>query len=231
MQQIDQTVVDAASSGSWVAIAALVVWALIAIAKSSWTPTSWTPPAHLRPLIALGLGEVYGVLEAVVGGMKWGPALVRGFMVAAFAIAGQEIVGKVKDAAGGGAGSSSGQLPPKDGGMWTGAGDGGSTHRAALALAMSLALALSGCGRLTPAQTATLGSAVPKIAGAGCEIVQSFTDASWVKFLCRVVEGGGISNMSTGAPGVDARPRVVEVEVLVPKEQADAFAAANHASQ
>jgi hypothetical protein len=160
-----------------------------------------------------------------------GPALVRGFMVAAFAIAGQEIVGKVKDAAGGGAGSSNGQLPPKDGGMWTGAGDGGSTHRAALALAMSLALALSGCGRLTPAQTATLGSAVPKIAGAGCEIVQSFTDASWVKFLCRVVEGGGISNMSTGAPGVDARPRVVEVEVLVPKEQADAFAAANHASQ
>lgn len=93
---------------------------------------------------------------------------------------------------------------------------------------VALVAPTAGCSSLTPAQTATLATEVPKIAGAGCQVAQSFTDSGLVKFLCRIVEGGGLANMSTGPAGLDARPQpAVEIEVLVPKDQADAFAKAH----
>lgn len=224
MDPVDQTVQDSASRGSWAAIAALVVWALIALAKSDKTPLWLTPPPAWRPLVAVLLGQVYAVLEAGVHGMPWGAAVVRGFVVAAAAIAGQELGSKLtsppaptapKDSS-----APSSAAPPPTGDM-----------RVALAWAAclaTLALLCSGCSAFTPAQNATLAAEVPKIAGAGCQVAQSFTDSGLVKFLCRIVEGGGLANMSTGPAGLDARPqRAVEIEVLVPKDQADAFAKAH----
>lgn len=92
---------------------------------------------------------------------------------------------------------------------------------------------LGGCSSFTPAQNATLGAQVPKLAGAGCAIADAFGAGQYVRFLCKVLESGtgdgALSNMSTG-PDVVARPaRYTTVEVLVPREQAEAFAAANGA--
>lgn len=93
-----------------------------------------------------------------------------------------------------------------------------------------LVLLLVGCsGSLTPAQSA--GAA--KIPGAVCDVAQGFTDAFAVKFICSVIASGAISNMSTGPGGsVDARPeKPARFEVIVPKEQASAFAKEHGAPQ
>lgn len=89
MEQIDSTLVESASKGSWVAVAALVTWALIAAMKSDRIPINIPPRA--RPIIALVLGQVFAVLSAVMGGVSWPAAVVSGVAAAAFAIAGQEI--------------------------------------------------------------------------------------------------------------------------------------------
>lgn len=245
MDPIDQTVQDSAAKGSWAAIAALVVWAVIALAKSDKTPPWMTPPVAWRPLIAVLLGQVYAVLEAGVHGMPWGSAVVRGFVVAAAAIAGQELKSKLTSppapAAPKGSGdsaSSSDDVPPVAKRVALGAyrivapaHRGPDALTAAYLAAIVTALGvLPGCSAFTPAQNATIAAEVPKIANAGCTIAQGFTDNKFVKFLCKVVESGGdgvLSNMSTGPGSVSRSPKTMEVEVLVPKEQADAFAKEN----
>lgn len=225
MDPIDQTVQDSAAKGSRAAITALVIWAVIAIAKSNATPPWMTPPAAWRPLVAVLLGQGYAALEAVVHGMPWGSAVVRGFVVAAAAIAGQEVGSKLTSGGTPAAPADpGGQLPPDF--PTKPAGDA----RLMLAWAAALCLMLSGCSAFSPAQNATIAAEVPKIANAGCAIAESFTDNKFVKFICKVVESGGdgvLSNMSTGPGGVSRSPRVIEVEVLVPKAQAEAFAKEN----
>jgi hypothetical protein len=95
MDPIDQTVQDSASHGSWAAIAALIVWGSVAMLKSERTPPWLTPPPAYRPLVALALGQAYAILELVVHGMPWGSAVVRGIVVAAIAIGGQELGSKL----------------------------------------------------------------------------------------------------------------------------------------
>jgi hypothetical protein len=94
MDPISDTIQESASRGGYAAIAALIVWASIAVIKRDDVPIP-LPPRY-RPLLALALGQVYAVLETVVGGMPWGAAVVRGLVVAAGAIAVHEVGSKVR---------------------------------------------------------------------------------------------------------------------------------------
>jgi hypothetical protein len=99
MDPIDQTVQDSASHGSWAAIAALVVWGSVAVLKSEQDaalahPAAGVPARSWR----FALGQAYAVLELVVHGMPWGSAVVRGVVVAAIAIGGQELGSKLNQA-------------------------------------------------------------------------------------------------------------------------------------
>lgn len=96
MDQVSESIQESASRGEYAAVAALVVWALVALVKRPDIPIPLPPRA--RPLLALGLGQVYAVLEAVVGGMPWGAAIVRGLVVAAGAIAAHEVGSKLRSA-------------------------------------------------------------------------------------------------------------------------------------
>lgn len=129
VEPIDRSIQDSASRGSYVGLAAFVVWALIAALKSDRIPIDI--PARARPFIALVLGQIYGVLEAVVGGMAWRSAIIRGIIVAAVAIAGQEWGSKLRKP-----GSGPPSTPPP--------------------MVFVLALVLAGCG----AQKAQLESAL-----------------------------------------------------------------------
>lgn len=90
---LDDAIQDSAAHGSYAAIAAVLVWLAIKIVKRDDIPIPLPPRA--RPFVALGLGQVYAVLEAVIGGMPWGAAVVRGLVVAATAIAFHEVGSKL----------------------------------------------------------------------------------------------------------------------------------------
>lgn len=107
MPEIDQSLQDSAGRGSYAALAALLVWALIAVLKRDDVPIPLPPRA--RPFVALALGQVYGVLEAVVGGMPWRAAVLRGLVVAVSAIGLHEVVSKARPA---GEPSSTPKPPP-----------------------------------------------------------------------------------------------------------------------
>lgn len=94
MDPITDSIHDSASRGGYAAIAAIAIWAIIALVKRDDIPIPLPPRA--RPLLALALGQVYAVLEAVVGGMPWGAAVVRGLVVAAGAIATHEVGSKLR---------------------------------------------------------------------------------------------------------------------------------------
>jgi Mrp family chromosome partitioning ATPase len=89
MDQIDPTIAEQAGAGRHVAIAAVIVWALVAAMKSPAFPLDIPPKA--RPWLALALGQVYAVLAAVVGGIPWGAALVDGLVATTLAVTGQEL--------------------------------------------------------------------------------------------------------------------------------------------
>ncbi len=96
MDPINTSIQESAARGGYAALAAIVVWAVIAIVKRDDVPIP-LPPRY-RPLLALALGQVYAVLEAVVGGMPWGAAIVRGLVVAAGAVAMHEVGSKLRAA-------------------------------------------------------------------------------------------------------------------------------------
>lgn len=79
---------ERAGAGDFVALAALVIWVLVTLAKSAWIPVEVPPRA--RPILALGLGQVFTVLVAVVDGASAGQAVVSGLVASALAIAAQE---------------------------------------------------------------------------------------------------------------------------------------------
>lgn len=89
MDEIDSTIAEQAGAGRHVAIAAVIVWALVATLKSPAFPLQVPPRA--RPWLALALGQVYAVLAAVVGGVPWGVALVDGLIATTLAVTGQDL--------------------------------------------------------------------------------------------------------------------------------------------
>lgn len=196
------TIQDSAANGDRVAIAAVTVWALIAIVKRPEVPIPLPPRA--RPFLALGLGQVYGVLEAVVGGMAWRSALLRGLVVACAAIAAHEIASKAKGP------TDPPSVPP--------------VVMSSLVLAM--ALLLTSCTPFERAQARTIGVPIARVIGAVCERVASTTGDPWVDFSCSIVRAAGdvLGNMDTrGDKPEGPAPEPVTFTVRVPAEQADAF--------
>ena len=71
----------------WIAAAAIVIGALVRLTKSD-TPLPWSVPARWRPILALGLGLLAGVLQAVASGAPFAPALLDGTLAAVVAMLG-----------------------------------------------------------------------------------------------------------------------------------------------
>lgn len=86
-----QAVVDMVAKRAWVPLAALVVGLIVRLLKSD-TKVPIDVPPRVRVWLALGLGVLSGVLEAVATGRAWGDAIVGGVVSAALAILGQNVV-------------------------------------------------------------------------------------------------------------------------------------------
>lgn len=92
---LSDSVKGSAERGEWVGVAALLIWVLISFLKSKYFPLDVSPRA--RVYLALGFGQLYGVFEAVVNGMPWGAAIVRGVITSASTIFIQEVMFGGKD--------------------------------------------------------------------------------------------------------------------------------------
>ena len=75
-------------SHSWIALAALMIGAIVAVLKGS-TPLPEIP-AKYRPWLALGLGVVAGVLKSVSTGTPIAQAILSGLEAGMTAIVGHE---------------------------------------------------------------------------------------------------------------------------------------------
>ena len=85
-----QALLDLAMQHKWVAFSALLIGFIVRLFKSD-TPLPTIPPAW-RPWFALGLGVASGVLDKVVSGTPWQPAILGGLLAAMAAIVGHETV-------------------------------------------------------------------------------------------------------------------------------------------
>jgi len=74
----------------WVPFAAVIVGAAVRALKSDSPIT--VVPAQWRPWLALALGAVAGVLQAVLGGATWTKALADGLVAALTAMAGHDLL-------------------------------------------------------------------------------------------------------------------------------------------
>lgn len=72
---------------SWIALAALIVFAIVRLLKSD-TKIPLNIPARYRPVLAIALGAVAGVLDHVASGTPWRQALVNGATAGVLAIMG-----------------------------------------------------------------------------------------------------------------------------------------------
>ena len=105
---ISESVKGSAERGEWVGVATLVIWLLIAFLKSDRFPLDVSPRA--RVFLAVGLGQVYAIGEAVIGGMPWGAAIVRGVITSAMTVFAQEVLFGGKERKPGGATAGAGAV-------------------------------------------------------------------------------------------------------------------------
>src|SRR5574338_298624 len=75
----------------WIAVAAVLIGAIVRALKQD-TPIPITIVAKYRPWLALGLGQVSGVLQALSTGTPWKEALVGGLVSSVVAILGHDLV-------------------------------------------------------------------------------------------------------------------------------------------
>jgi hypothetical protein len=84
---------DLALQHKWPALAAAAIGLLVRLLKSPAVPYPLSEiPAKARPLVALLLGLVSGVLEHVASGTPWPVALANGATSAAFAVLSHDVV-------------------------------------------------------------------------------------------------------------------------------------------
>jgi hypothetical protein len=83
-----QPYLDLIAKHEWVALAALVIGCIVRMMKEDTRFPPFAVPARWRPFLALGLGVLSGMLQAVSTGTPWRDALVGGVVSGALAIAG-----------------------------------------------------------------------------------------------------------------------------------------------
>lgn len=78
---------------TWVAAAALIIGAVVRYLKTDSPLPAWlhVPPGW-RPWLAVALGIVAGVLDAVAMGTPWADAVAKGVLAAVGAMAGHHLV-------------------------------------------------------------------------------------------------------------------------------------------
>ncbi|WP_394844032.1 DUF4231 domain-containing protein [Pendulispora brunnea] len=89
MNSLDE-LLTLAAQGKWIVVGAIVIGAIVRLLKSD-TPLP-TVPSQWRPWLALGLGAVAGILQAVAAGTPWQKALIDGLVSALTAIAGHDLL-------------------------------------------------------------------------------------------------------------------------------------------
>lgn len=128
---------------TWTASAAVLIGALVRLAKSDRLP--WTVPARWRPTAALLLGLVAAVVEAAAVGSPWPDAIVRGVSAAGLATLGHGVgIEGIRD--------GEELAAPTDPPRLTDSG-------ALLVLMSALALPVTGCAALASLAQATSASA------------------------------------------------------------------------
>jgi hypothetical protein len=75
---------------AWVPLASLVIGVLVRLVKADVIGP--TVPPRWRPYLALGLGVISGVLDAVIAGQPWLTAILGGLASAAAAILGHDFI-------------------------------------------------------------------------------------------------------------------------------------------
>lgn len=89
---------DLIAKHQWVGLAALVIGFVVRLLKEDSRFPPFALPARWRPLLAMGLGVVSGILQAVSTGTPWRDAILGGLVSAFVAIAGHDaIVGSLRD--------------------------------------------------------------------------------------------------------------------------------------
>jgi hypothetical protein len=87
-----QPYLDLIAKHQWVALSALVIGLLVRLLKEDTRFPPFAIPARWRPVLAVGLGVVSGVLQAASTGTPWRDAVLGGLVSAFLAIAGHETV-------------------------------------------------------------------------------------------------------------------------------------------
>lgn len=85
-------IVDLALDHKWIGLAALVIGAVVRVLKIDAPPHWLVVPSRWRPILALALGLVAGVLDKVSSGAAWMPAILGGLLAAVTAIASHDVV-------------------------------------------------------------------------------------------------------------------------------------------
>lgn len=78
-------------AGSWLAISAFLVGAIVRAVKAGWWPKALRVAPKYRELVALCLGTLSGALETAAAGTPWKEALARGVVSGAIAIVGHHV--------------------------------------------------------------------------------------------------------------------------------------------
>lgn len=163
----------------WLAALALFIGAIVRLLKSD-TPLPWTVPAQWRSWLAIGLGVVGGVLDALVIGTPTVRALLQGLAAAAIAIAAHDALveglrggrewfsSKPKAPPGNAAGSASGTL-------------------ACLGLVVTMAVLVVGQPACTTESRRTARTVVD-IASVSCVLLRAATEDGRVNQLCATEE-------------------------------------------
>ena len=76
----------------WVALSSLIIGLIVRLMKEDTRFPPFAIPARWRPMLAIGLGVLSGVLHTVASGTPWRDALLGGLVSGSLAIAGHGTV-------------------------------------------------------------------------------------------------------------------------------------------
>jgi len=88
-----ETIITLIMSHQWLALSVVLIGVTVRLLKTE-RAQRWLVaiPPRYRPLLAVGLGIVSGILEAIAAGTPWIEALLRGLLAAVVAMAGHDVI-------------------------------------------------------------------------------------------------------------------------------------------